>query len=261
MQLHVGARTDTGRVRELNEDVYLIWPEHGLFLVCDGMGGCPAGEVASEMAARSIADYVGAATGEAAVSAPREDYLPQSQRLRQAVERSNQYIFDCARAEPLRAGMGTTVVGAWISGPLVSVVHVGDSRAYLWHRNHLECLTRDHSLRDPEHKNVLTRVVGRQATVNVELLELAVQPDDYVLLCTDGLTNMVSEAAVSGAIARLREPQRICDYLIDAANQNGGVDNATVVVVEVVGGMWRSRWRHWTRRISGGHGATVHSAS
>jgi PPM family protein phosphatase len=262
MRLHVGARTDPGRVRDLNEDVYLLRPEQGLFLVCDGMGGCPAGEVASEMAARSILEHVSALTGEPAVTAARDDFLPQSRRLRRAVERSNEYLFACANASPLHAGMGTTVVGAWINGQLVSVAHVGDSRAYLWHRNRLECLTRDHSVRDGAvHNNVLFRALGREATVDVDMRELAVQPGDYVLLCSDGLTNMVPEEDVSGAIAKLRDPQRICDYLVDAANRNGGADNATAVIVEIVGGMWQSIRRRWTRRFSGGHGATVHSAS
>ena len=261
MRLQVGARTDTGRVRELNEDVYLLRPEQGLFLVCDGMGGCPSGEVASELAARTIFEHMNALPG-TAVTASGDEYLPQSRRLRRAVERSNQYIYERARAEPRHAGMGSTVVSAWINGQLVSVAHVGDSRAYLWHRSHLERLTRDHSLHEAGiRRNVLVRALGREATVDVELREVAVQPGDYVLLCSDGLTNTVPEAAVSTAISRLRDPQRICDYLIDAANQNGGPDNITVVVVEVVGGMWRSMWSHWTRRLSGGDIASAHSAS
>jgi serine/threonine protein phosphatase PrpC len=259
MRLQVGARTDTGRVRDLNEDVFLVRPEQGLFLVCDGMGGCPAGEVASEMAARTILEHLSAQT---AVPTSGDGYLPQSRRLRNAVERSNQYIYEHAQAESRHAGMGTTVVGAWINGQLVTVVHVGDSRAYLWHRNHLERLTRDHSLHESSiHSNVLLRALGRERTVDVEVRELAVQRGDYVLLCSDGLTNTVPEATVSGAISRLRDPQRICDYLIDAANHNGGQDNITVIVVEFIGGVWRSVWSHWARRLSGGHIAAVHSAS
>jgi len=260
MRLLVGARTDPGRVRDLNEDVYLLRPERGLFLVCDGMGGCPAGEVASEMAARTILDHV--STAGAPAAAGGDGLLPQSRGLRSAVERSNRYIFERAQAEPDRAGMGTTVVGAWIDGPLVSVAHVGDSRAYLWHRNRLERLTRDHAFSENGARtNILLRAVGREATVDVDLRELAVQPGDYVLLCTDGLTNAVAETTVCGAIARLRDPQRICDYLVDAANENGGPDNITVVVVEMIGSRWRSVWRRWTGRLSGGHSAAAHSAS
>lgn len=261
MRLQVGARTDAGRVRSLNEDVYLVRPEQGLFLVCDGMGGCPAGEVASEMAARAIVAYV-TADDQSAGSTEDDGYLPHSRRLRCAVERSNQYIFEQARIEPDRDGMGTTVVGAWINGPLVSVAHVGDSRAYLWHRERLERLTRDHSCRGAAMAgNVLVRALGRQPTVTVDLRELAVQPGDYVLLCSDGLTNAVTDATVCGAISRLRDPQRICDYLVDEANLNGGPDNITVIVVNIAGGGWRHLWSHWGRRLSGGECAAAHSTS
>jgi len=262
MRLQVGARTDTGRVRTLNEDVFLLRPEQGLFLVCDGMGGCPAGEVASEMAALRILEHLsGREKQTAAARAEDNEYLPQSRRLRRAVERSNEYIYEQAQAEPDRAGMGSTVVGACIAGGIVSVAHVGDSRAYLWHRNRLVRLTRDHSLtEDGAHKNVLLRALGREATVAVDVRELAVQPDDYLLLCSDGLTNAVPEAAVAGAIARLRDPQRICDELIDMANRHGGPDNITVVVVAVIGSAWQSMW-DWTRRLSGGHIAAADSAS
>jgi PPM family protein phosphatase len=261
MRLQVGARTDAGRVRSLNEDVYLVRPEQGLFLVCDGMGGCPAGEVASEMAARSILDHVNARDGDAATVSD-DGYRPHSQRLRSAVERSNRYIFERAQMEPDRAGMGTTVVGAWIDGPLVTIAHVGDSRAYLWHRERLECLTRDHSFRGAGiHTTMLVRALGREPTVGVDLRELAMQPGDYMLLCSDGLTNTVSDATLCHAISRLRDPQRICDYLVDEANVNGGPDNITVIVVYMVGSVWHSLWSHWSRRVSGGDRAAAHSAS
>src|SRR5262245_45425625 len=227
MRFQVGARTDAGRVRSRNEDVYLLHPEQGLFLVCDGMGGCPAGEVASEMAARSILEHVNAYDGQTANPA-NDGYLPHSRRLRIAVERSNQYIFERAQVEPERAGMGTTVVGAWIDGQFVTVAHVGDSRAYLWHRDRLECLTQDHAFHAAGiGDHMLLRALGREPTVGVDRQELAVQPGDYLVLCSDGLTNTVSETTLCGAISRLRDPQRICDYLVDEANSNGGPDNIT----------------------------------
>jgi serine/threonine protein phosphatase PrpC len=277
MRLRVGAGTTTGRVRELNEDVYMLRAEQGLFVVCDGMGGAPAGEVASQIAGETILEEMNGARQQCAPSPPDDEqgYLPQTSRLADAVRRSNQVIYDQAQKNPRQAEMGTTVVGAWIEQDIASVAHVGDSRAYLWHNDQLEPLTRDHSLveayvsagvmdRDAslksEQQNVLLRVLGRAPAVDVELNEVPVQPGDYLLLCSDGLTRMVPELTVARAIERLRDPQRICDYLIDAANLNGGADNSTVVVVEVVGSWWRNLATCWSRHTKGGHHAEPHPA-
>src|SRR5262249_26548416 len=129
MQLRAGAATDPGRVRTLNEDVYVARVDDGLFVVCDGMGGCAAGEVASRMAADAIGD---ALTASPPVTPDEDGYLAHTSRLADAVRRSNQIVYDSARHDPQRAGMGTTIVGAWISDHVASVAHVGDSRAYLW---------------------------------------------------------------------------------------------------------------------------------
>jgi protein phosphatase len=249
MRLRVGAGTDTGRVRDLNEDAYVLRAEDGLFVVCDGMGGAPAGEVASQLAIEAMLRQLkGSEPGDRA-HVDDEAYLPHTSRLADAVRRSNEFIYDQAQRDPDHAGMGTTMVGAWIRQHVASVAHVGDSRAYLWHDDELEPLTRDHSL--PEQQNVLVRVLGREPEVDVDLREVAVRPGDYVLLCSDGLTRMVPEQVMARAIFEFREPQRICDYLIAAANSNGGADNITVVVVEVADSWWgrfASRWRRSARR-------------
>jgi protein phosphatase len=254
MRLRVGARTDRGRVRELNEDAYMLRAEDGFFVVCDGMGGAPAGEVASQMAVDAMLEELRKPAPEAERSDAGE-YLPQTSRLAAVVRRSNEVIYDQAQKDPRQAGMGTTVVGAWIRQHVVSVAHVGDSRAYLWHDERLEPLTRDHSLGEAhiaagkleevrrlpvEQQNALVRVLGREPDVEVDVKEVPVQPGDYLLLCSDGLTKMVPEYVMARAFQEYREPQRICDGLIAAANGNGGADNITVVVVEV-----RSRW--WRR--------------
>ncbi|HEU4692837.1 MAG TPA: Stp1/IreP family PP2C-type Ser/Thr phosphatase [Vicinamibacterales bacterium] len=253
MRLRVGARTDTGRVRPQNEDAYMSRAEDGLFVVCDGMGGAPAGEVASEMAIQSIARQLtdDHRNGSAAESSP---FMPHTTRLLDAVRQSNEFIYGQAQKDPRQAGMGTTVVGAWIREQIAGVAHVGDSRAYLWHDDRLEPLTRDHSLIEAhveaglidegrqlpiEQQNVLVRVLGREPAVDVDVTEVPLQSGDYVLLCSDGLTRMVPEAEVAKAIRTFQEPQQICDHLIAAANENGGADNITVVVVEVTGGWWR----------------------
>jgi protein phosphatase len=238
MRLRVGAATDTGRVRDRNEDAYLMRADTGLFVVCDGMGGGPAGEVASRMALEAIAsqaDVVVSAADES--GAPATRLRPHTSRLASAVRRSNAAVFAESHKDPQRAGMATTVVGAWIREHVAGVAHVGDSRAYLWRGRRLERLTQDHALSGP-HAHVLVRVLGREPEVEVDVLEVPVGPGDYLLLCSDGLTRMVADRDVERAIGELREPQRICEHLVAAANGNGGKDNVTVIVVHVAGSWW-----------------------
>ena len=251
MHLLAGAATDIGRVRVHNEDAYASLEEHGLFVVCDGMGGEEAGEVASQMAIDTIVSTL--QDGSPDVPQDPDGFRPRTSRLGAAVRRSNQWIYDAAQKDVRQARMGTTVVGAWIDEDIVSLAHVGDSRAYLWQRGRLEPLTSDHSLVEMQVKagiltregalqhqdqNVLLRALGRDPDVDVELTEVPVQAGDYLLLCSDGLTRMVPEPEMSSTIADVRDPQQICEVLIEAANRNGGADNVTVVVVEVVGGWW-----------------------
>jgi serine/threonine protein phosphatase PrpC len=275
MRLRVGAATDRGRVRELNEDVYMVRAAQGLFVVCDGMGGAPAGEVASRIAAQAIVDQLDGASEEA--GSPREGehgYLPRTRRLAEAVRASNRVIYNHRQRDSRHAQMGTTVVGACLQEHTASVAHVGDSRAYLWHDRRLEALTRDHSLLETcarygisdeaydlhaDPQNTLVRVLGGEPEVDVDLIEVLVQPGDYLLLCSDGFTRTVPEATLAETISRVRDPQRICDQLIDTANRNGGVDNITVVVVEVVDGWWRRVWSYWKQYRTGGQNAEAHS--
>jgi serine/threonine protein phosphatase PrpC len=263
MRLKVGAGTHTGRVRALNEDAYMLRADEGLFVVCDGMGGAPAGEVASQMAVDAIRrELHDAAPATSECASGGRGFLPHTTRLAEVVRRSNGVIYDQAHKNPRQAGMGTTVVGAWIRQHIVSIAHVGDSRAYLWHGDRLEPLTRDHSLGEAhiaaglieevrrltvEQQNALVRVLGREPDVDVDVKEVPVRPGNYVLLCSDGLTRMVPEYMLARAFHECRQPQRICDFLIAAANDNGGADNITVVVVQVTGGWWRRFSNRWTR--------------
>ena len=259
MRLRVGAATDTGRVRRLNEDAYVLRADQGLFVVCDGMGGAPAGEVASQLAIDAIVQQFDRPASDTAAGPESETavFLPQTGRLAEAVRRSNRCIYDRASSDARQAGMGTTVVGAWIGEHIASVAHVGDSRAYLWRSHRLEPLTRDHSFMD---SHMLVRVLGREPEVDVELTEVPLQPGDYLLLCSDGLTRMVPEDQVARAIVEHREPQRICDYLVAAANRNGGPDNITVVVVEVADKWWRRLAHGWRRFATRGHDVETYPA-
>jgi len=250
MRLKVGAATSVGRVRPINEDAFLTRPEQGLFVVCDGMGGSAAGEVASQLAVQTIAAHVNGSTPSAGT---QRGFQPRTALLGQAVELANRAIIERAASDAAQAGMGTTVVGVWVGGDMVSIAHVGDSRAYVSNAEGFEALTSDHSLVEAqvqaglidreqslksEHQNILLRALGRDPDVQVELGELLIAAGDQLLLCTDGLTRMVNDAGLEAALKRFRgNPQAACDALVQQANDNGGPDNVTVVIVELQGSM------------------------
>jgi protein phosphatase len=248
MRLHAAAATQKGPGRERNEDVYVLQLADGLFVVCDGMGGTAAGEVASQMAAATIlrelrAPDTGSSRGSLNFT------CPQSSRLAEAVRESNRLIHREAQQNPHRCEMGTTVVSAWLQRSLATVASVGDSRAYLWRDNHLEMLTRDHTLLevllregleltdgelDEDPRDILVRVVGGEPEVEVDVVEVPVRSGDYLVLCTDGLTRIVADAAVSTTISRLRDPEHVCKDLVHSAMSSGGTDDVTVLIVEIV---------------------------
>jgi serine/threonine protein phosphatase PrpC len=250
MRLRVGAATNVGRMRPINEDAYLAKSDQGLFVVCDGMGGAAAGEVASRLAVDTIGACLNGGD-EAVTTEVASTFHAKTIRLGEAIKQANRAIIDRARGDEEHAGMGTTVVGAWADDGVVSVAHVGDSRAYLATAAGFESVTSDHSLVEAqvqaglidreqslksEHQNVLLRALGRDPDVEVELAEVTVAAGDRLLLCSDGLTRMVPDDQLAGALERFRgDPQGACDHLIEAANNSGGPDNITVVVVEFLG--------------------------
>lgn len=278
MRLRVGAATDVGRKRKNNEDAFASLPDQGLFVLCDGMGGTAAGEVASRLAVDTIVGQLKAAESTERAAPPGEGtdgYLLETEQLAAAVRRSNRSIYEQAQQNASQAEMGTTVVSAWITQNMASLAHVGDSRAYLWHGHRLEALTSDHSLVEArvqaglldreeslksEDQNILLRALGREPDVDVDLHEVPLQAGDYLVLCSDGLTRMVPDGEMAEAIERVREPELICRHLVDAANRNGGVDNITVIVVEVEEGWWRRLWNRWGRPNRGGRNAAASPA-
>ena len=248
MRLKVGAATSVGRVRPINEDAYLTQTDCGLFVVCDGMGGAAAGEVASRLAVETIGAFV--QNGDVGTETQR-GFQPRTAGLGKAIEEANRAIIERAENDQAAAGMGTTVVAVWIGDGLASIAHVGDSRLYLRNDAGFEALTTDHSLVEAqvqaglidreqslksEHQNILLRALGREPDTIVELGETTVAAGDRLLLCTDGLTRTVTNEGLAAALDRFRgDPQGACDHLIAAANENGGPDNVTAVVVEVQG--------------------------
>ena len=226
---HVG-RSDVGRQRSVNEDSLVLDPP--FFAVADGMGGAKAGEVASAMAA-------GAFEGESDSGEPAEAQL--SRILRAA----NRRIYDLAVTDDSHRGMGTTVTAAKVSGDDVSLGHVGDSRAYRMRDGQLEQLTRDHSLvaelersgqitpEAAEHhpqRSIITRALGPEPDVQVDTYTLAGRPDDLFLICSDGLTSMISDDELGSILRSATSLEEAAESLVRAANQSGGKDNITVVL-------------------------------
>jgi len=246
----VGA-SDIGRARKHNEDVILIREDLQLFIVADGAGGHDAGDVAAQLATRSIANYIGA-TEAAAAGLPEFDRfgLPSgARRLSRAVHKANADVWEVAQKHDQTRGMGTTVVAALHSprSALLHVAHAGDSRCYRLRSGHLELLTLDHSLltdvlearpdledevlgRLPKH--VVTRALGMQATVRISLRSHEVLPGDRYLLCSDGLSGYVPTDTIAGILGDPRPLGAIVQLLLNAANDAGGRDNIAALVVD-----------------------------
>jgi len=233
LRLVVGAATDVGRVRGHNEDAYLVDDQLGLVAVADGMGGHQAGEVASATALEALRAAVSSGDG-----------------VRDAVTAANDAVFEKSTSDDRLRGMGTTLtVGTLAAGGTLLLGHVGDSRAYLLHDGGLRRVTVDHSLveeliqageiteeeaeSDPR-RSMITRALGIEPNVDVDLYPLQVASRDRLLLCSDGLTGMVREAEIQTVLRDEPDPTRAAQQLIEAANAAGGVDNITVLVVDVV---------------------------
>lgn len=229
-----GSRTDIGYVRDHNEDSLIIIPP--LFAVADGMGGHEAGEIASEITVNTLAEL-----------AP--SHL-DAEGLTAAVEAANYNVMKAPRQGIGRDGMGTTLTAAMLEGERLLIAQVGDSRAYLLHKSHLQQITRDHSLMadlieagqiTPEearvhpNRSVITRAIGSDIHMRPDIYELNVDAGDRILLCSDGLSSMISNNAIESIMRRQSDAQHCADELVTAALENGGADNVTVVVADVPG--------------------------
>lgn len=247
--------TDVGRKRRHNEDAYLLDAERGLFVVADGMGGHAAGEVASRITVESIQEFIAGSEDEHDNTWPfgfNNRYSLEGNRLTTAVEKANEKVMRAVQNRPELKGMGTTVVAALFDGQRVTLVHVGDSRAYMLRGGELKRLTDDHSwvqeqvnagiLSEDEAKshplkNVVTRALGGSAHVAVDLVEIPLTVGDRFLLCSDGLTGMVTDEEIIDRLKSAEPLDRIVRGLVDYANERGGVDNITAIVVEVAAGV------------------------
>ncbi|MEI9948947.1 MAG: protein phosphatase 2C domain-containing protein [Pseudomonadota bacterium] len=253
--LQAAGATDVGKRRTHNEDTVLVRDDLSLYLVADGAGGHNAGEIASALCARSMANYFGATIRSTHQSPEFNRFgIPHgARRLSAAVLKANRDIVEISRSSQAHRGMGTTVVATCFSARsgLMHVAHVGDSRCYRLRAGHLELLTKDHSLltdvieQRPElddqvlarlPKNVVTRALGMDGQLRVSMRSYAVVEGDRYLLCSDGLSGPVSAPEIAITLGRDEPPQQIATRLIELANAAGGPDNIAVLVLHCQGG-------------------------
>ncbi len=239
------ALTDVGRLRANNEDAVRVDPAHGVAVLADGMGGYNAGEVASAMAvdiiAADLARWLAQAEGGA---------RDVRRAMEICVDQANRAIYEAAHANDAYTGMGTTLVMAVLRDGVAVIGHVGDSRAYRWREGRLVQLTRDHSLLQEQldiglitaaeaavssNRNLVTRALGVEDTVLLELTDAPVAPGDVLLLCSDGLNDMLGDDDIAALLDSDEPLADRCQRLVDGANARGGRDNVSVVLIGVPG--------------------------
>lgn len=265
LTIGMSARSDRGLRRDANEDAFCMDPQLGLCVVCDGMGGHRAGEIASTLAVETIRHrLVDATTAEPDDPEYDTSCTEAANRLAQAIRQANHIVLDRAQTDAATRGMGTTVVAALIKSDVASIAHVGDSRLYLLREGVLHQLTQDHSVVEAPRgsrnsaaeefaqappRRFLTRAVGLEPRVAVELTETPLLPGDTLLLCSDGLTHDLAPQEICHTIIHAPDRQTAVDRLIDKANAAGGRDNTTVILVTIERGSQPTLWDHLRHRL------------
>jgi len=251
LRISADAQSDVGRKRKGNEDALCLNDEQRLYVVADGMGGHAAGEVASRVAVDAIAEFVELTGGNQEITWPfglDETISYEGNRLKTAVRHANTRVIEATRESAEYEGMATTVAAVLVDGDIANLAHVGDSRIYLWNGESIEQLTRDHSwvneqiengaispeqARSHPLRNVVTRALGGRADLVVDIQSRRMAPGHMLLLCSDGLTTMVPD---DGIARILRESEgdvaRATSALVSEANERGGEDNITVVLLK-----------------------------
>jgi len=263
--LAVALSTDPGLIRTQNEDAVFVDARLGLAILADGMGGYNAGEVASGLATNRLAADLGHLIASSSLQdhAAGHDAATIERHILNEVGAANFAIFHAAQSTPRYAGMGTTLVLAWLYDNRMSVAHVGDSRLYRLRGDDFDLLTHDHSLiqeqldsgqispeaaRHAEGRNLVTRALGVAPTVEVDIQEFDVQPGDVILLCSDGLNDMVDDEEIALTLRTLSgNLQLAADHLVHMANDNGGRDNVSVILIKVLADF--AAPRGWWRRL------------
>jgi protein phosphatase len=248
MRMLASGRTEVGCVRKHNEDNFLMEPDLGLFVVADGLGGHAAGEVASRIVVEKVGEFI-TQTAERDRTWPVEYDMALSydgNRLKAALLMADQGILHDIQGNPERESMGSTVVACLVQGDKATLVHVGDSRAYVVNPQGIQQVTRDHSwvaeqvengILTPEEarhhpfRNVITQALGNGGDLDVAVQEIQVKELDRILLCSDGLSGMVQDQAIWEIMNAASEVEAATQNLITKAMENGGEDNITVVIV------------------------------
>jgi serine/threonine protein phosphatase PrpC len=262
------AQSDIGRKRPHNEDRYCLDATLGLYLVCDGMGGSNAGEVASTLAIEMIHRHINEASQDPNLPlvGPEDPAVsPTTNRLASAIRLANDMIYRESQRKPEWTGMGTTVVAALVENELLSFAHVGDSRLYLIRHHTLQPLTLDHSWvaeqvrtgimteeeaeRSPR-RNMVTRAVGVGRQIEVTVGETLLQLGDQVLLCSDGLTKGVRPDAILASCTRIKDMPALAQRLITMANEAGGEDNTTVIALDAREAGDETLWHRLRQRLA-----------
>ena len=240
LQYTAAAATDRGRKRPSNEDAFGFSTEGGVYLVCDGMGGAAAGEIASSIAIDELLRLLGNEETE------RQPIEPMPMRAENAICTANEAIFSRSQRNYKLSGMGTTLVGLVVEERRVWVLNVGDSRCYRLRQRELEQITLDHSLVEEQVRqgrmtrleaqrsplrNVITRALGTQCRVTPDIFELAPEPGDLFLLCSDGLTRELSDVSIATLLDAGQPLDALCTRLVEAAKKAGGHDNITCILV------------------------------
>jgi serine/threonine protein phosphatase PrpC len=246
----IASCTDPGIVRAHNEDSIAADAANGLVVLADGMGGYNAGEVASGIATTVITTETARALANLRLQQERDRKLATERLVREQVLKANTSIYQAAQSQPQYAGMGTTLVVALFYDNKMTVAHIGDSRLYRMRGDELKQITKDHSLlqeqidsgvitpqqaKQSQNKNLVTRALGIDPTVEPEIHDHDTQPGDIYLLCSDGLCDMVGDEDIGLALQTLSSNLKLCaQHLVQTANDNGGRDNISVILVRVL---------------------------
>jgi serine/threonine protein phosphatase PrpC len=254
LAVEVAGKTDVGCVRANNEDNFGFDSRHGIFVVCDGMGGQAAGEVASKMGVDIILDYFRhqpSAAGKHSVNG--RGAVSGAQSLASAIQVANKTIFQAGQEHKGRTGMGSTIVAALVDGNSLAIAHVGDSRIYLVRQGAIHQLTQDHSLvmeqvrrgyitmeqaQQSEMQNIILRALGSEEVVEADSEDLVAIPGDVLLMASDGLTRYVQDEEILSIVQGQRDLDQACGALITAAKDGGGDDNITCLLVRIVNRPW-----------------------